>query len=266
MAKDRKRFFTQGQIEQVSKILAECLTGSEIGHLLISVGIADVDPNNTKWKRLFNAFVEEHNRRKSDNYLLNFIARALEPSRFVGKSTQYGTIIDELNVVLSFQGLMFLDDGKFHTVKSAETLSEAEKRVSSLKRAITERNLHPELMKYCRTELVQDNYFHAVLEAVKGISSDIRNRTGLTSDGAELVDSAFAGTNPLLRINRLVSDTEKSEQKGFINLLKGLLGTFRNPTAHAAKIEWKMDELDALDLFTMASYAYRRIGSAVDRP
>jgi nitrogenase molybdenum-iron protein alpha/beta subunit len=36
---------------------------------------------------------------------------------------------------------------------------------------------------------------------------------------------------------------EKSGQRGFTNLLKGLFGTFRNPTAHARRIKWNMSEV-----------------------
>ena len=93
----------------------------------------------------------------------------------------------------------------------------------------------------------------------------IRGRSGLSSDGGDLIDSAFGGSNPVLGINVLSSDTEKSEQKGFANLLKGLFGTFRNPTAHAPRIEWEMTEEDALDLFTMASYAFRRVDGTIRR-
>ena len=60
--------------------------------------------------------------------------------------------------------------------------------------------------------------------------------------------------------------SEKSEQSGFGNLLKGVYGTFRNPTTHEAKIEWPMAEEDALDLFSLASYAHRRIDKATKRP
>lgn len=79
----------------------------------------------------------------------------------------------------------------------------------------------------------------------------------------ELVDAAFGGANPILKINSFVTDTEKSEQRGFTNLLKGLFGTFRNPAAHALRIEWNMEEIDALDLFSLVSYAFRRIDSSI---
>lgn len=100
---------------------------------------------------------------------------------------------------------------------------------------------------------------HAVLEASKSVADKIRQRSGLTGDGAVLIDGAFGGSAPILRINSYVTKTEEDEQKGFVNLLKGLFGTFRNPVAHEPQISWEMSEEDALDLFALVSYAHRRI-------
>jgi len=87
-----------------------------------------------------------------------------------------------------------------------------------------------------------------------------------TSDGSTLVDDTLGGNEPLLRINELTTDSHRSEQKGFVNLVKGVFGTFRNPTAHAPRIEWPISERDALDLFSIASYVHRRINDAVYKP
>ena len=81
--------------------------------------------------------------------------------------------------------------------------------------------------------------------------------SGLTSDGAELINAAFSTKAPLIAINNLETDTETSEQKGFSNLLVGLFGAVRNPTAHAPKISWPMTEQDALDIFAMISFVHR---------
>ena len=102
----------------------------------------------------------------------------------------------------------------------------------------------------------------AVLEATKSVAEKIRKKTGLKSDGARLVQESLAGDSPLLRINALASESHCSEQRGFATLLIGMFGTFRNPTAHAPRISWKMHEEDALDLFTLASYAHRRLDGA----
>ncbi|MCW7479472.1 TIGR02391 family protein [Leptospira bandrabouensis] len=262
MSKDKLRIFKPGQIETLSKILGDTnfgLTGTEIGHFLDECKIEDTEPWNTKWKRLYSAFATAHNERQSGNHILSFISKALEPARFVGEMQYYHSIIDEINIILSFHGLEFRDDGKFYNTSKTNSLSEAERRVNNLKSGIKDRNLHPELMKYCRKELLSDNYFHATFEATKGVADIIRKKSGISKDGSELVDQVFSGINPILKINNFVTETEKSEQRGFSNLLKGMFGTFRNPLAHESKIAWEMSKDDALDLFALASYILRRI-------
>lgn len=100
---------------------------------------------------------------------------------------------------------------------------------------------------------------------MKSIAAKIRALSGLTSDGAELVQQAFgmpSGKSPLLAINELRTETDRGEQRGFANLLIGLLGTIRNPTAHNPKIEWDMSEQDALDILTTASLIHRKLDKA----
>ena len=126
--------------------------------------------------------------------------------------------------------------------------------------------MHSDVLKFCRAELVQDNYFHAVFEATKSVADKIRQLSGLTSDGAGLVDGAFgipSAGHPRVAFNSLVTETEQSEHRGLMTLLKGLFGTFRNTTAHAPKIHWPIDEQDALDILALASLLHRRLDGAV---
>ena len=88
----------------------------------------------------------------------------------------------------------------------------------------------------------------------------------MTNDGAELAIKAFSiGKKgvPILAINSLITDTEKSEQTGFLNLLLGLFGTFRNTTAHAEKLYWPINKQDALDILSLISLIHRKIDSVV---
>ncbi|MHB8384013.1 MAG: TIGR02391 family protein [Candidatus Binataceae bacterium] len=145
-------------------------------------------------------------------------------------------------------------------------MPEAEQGAGRLRSELQRRQVHSDVLRFCRAELlntIPPNYFHAVLEATKSVAQKIRDRTGLTSDGAEIVDEAFRISSPLLAINSLQTETEQSEQKGFANLLKGMFGTFRNVTGHAAKIMWPITEQDALDLLTLVSYLHRRLDQAV---
>jgi uncharacterized protein (TIGR02391 family) len=56
--------------------------------------------------------------------------------------------------------------------------------------------------------------------------------------------------HPRLAFNSLSSDSERSEQTGLMNLIKGVFGAFRNTTAHVPRIHWNISEQDALDGWT----------------
>lgn len=52
-------------LESLCKVIADTstgLTGSEIGKILTDCKIIDTDPQMTKWKRRYNAFVNSQNR------------------------------------------------------------------------------------------------------------------------------------------------------------------------------------------------------------
>ncbi|MER8465851.1 TIGR02391 family protein [Mesorhizobium sp. M1396] len=109
-----------------------------------------------------------------------------------------------LNRALAFAGLAVGASGALDAVDAAETLSQATRRALELRADLTSRGVHPDVLRFCREELLSDNYFHAVLEAVKSVADKIRQRTGLPDDGAALVDRAFGGDQPMLTINTLM--------------------------------------------------------------
>lgn len=238
------------------------LTGSQIGELLQRCDIGDPYPGITKRHRLFQALRAQQDRDDCANRVLAFVQKALDPARFLRRSDEFNRLRADVNQALAFCGLHLREDGQFEKVTEARTLNEAQERAGRLRNALIQRNVHPDVLSFCRAELMQENYFHAVFEATKSVAEKIRQRTGLTSDGADLVDRTFGLTAPLLAINTLRTETEQSEQKGFANLLKGMFGTFRNVTGHAPKITWAISEQDALDLLSLVSYLHRRLDNA----
>lgn len=260
--KDLESIFTPGELESICKVIGDTysgLTGNEIGYILSTMRVNDMYSSMTKWKRLYNALSEIQNSTKNGKVVLTFVAKALEPARYINRREEYIMLISGINKVLLFRGMKFEEDGKYHRAKSVNTLKESQERANVLHEKLTDRNVHEHLLKYCKAELLQENYFHAVLEACKSIASKIRDITGLSSDGSKLIDESLGGKKPIIKLSDLDTETKISEQKGFVNLAKGLFGTFRNPTAHEARIEWEMSEDDALDIFSMASYILRRI-------
>ncbi len=265
---DRIPPFNPQQLTSIAKILSdtnEGLTGTEIGYFLSDCKIRDVSPEMTKWKRLFNAFVEWQNGRQLGNHVLMFINRAMNPVQYTANQELFESRRDKLNVVLAFCGLTVGDDGKVRRSTVAHNLDDAKERARRLHTALANRKVHEDVLKFCKAELLDKNYFHAVFEAMKSIAAKIRTISGLRSDGADLVQEAFAlgkSKSPVLAINNLATETDEGEQRGFVNLLVGLFGTIRNPLAHNPKIEWDMSEQDALDILTTASLIHRKLDQA----
>jgi uncharacterized protein (TIGR02391 family) len=253
-------------LEGLCRVIADTsngLTGSELSKAIRDSKMNDVSPEMTKWKRLYNSCVDMQVRTNCSNNILTLIQISYHPSRFINNKERFEERRSELNKILSFVGLEFSDKGKFHPVTKSETISDAEKRATLLLTKLNDRDVHSDIIRFCKSELLQDNYFHAVFEATKSVADKIRRMTGLTGDGAELIDLIFSINNPILRINDLKTETEISEHKGFANLLKGFFGMFRNTTAHAPKITWVIEEKDALDMMSMASLMHRKLDNAV---
>jgi uncharacterized protein (TIGR02391 family) len=193
----------------------------------------------------------------------------MDPVRFVTEQERHANLLKDVNKVPAFKGLRLGDDGKLRQSAAARTLSEAEQMADELRSELRRRGVHGDTLTFCRAQLLEakpPNYFHAVLEATKSIAEKIREKTGLTEDGAPLVDSAFSLNNPLLAINSLRSESEKAEQSGVANMIKGMFGTFRNPTGHAPRVLWKVEKQDALDLLSLVSYLHRRLDRAIRTP
>lgn len=249
-------------LEQISRILGDVASGSQLTNIFRQCSIADVvGEGGTKWRRIYHSLEEKQKTDKCGNNIGSFIQTAMAPIRFDG-NLKFQEYREALNAKLAFCGLQLGEDGKLREVEAVNTIPEAERRASELRRKLQDRNIHPEILKYCKAELLQDNYFHAVFEATKGVAQYIRNKTGLASDGAKLVDDAFSIQRPLLAFNTLQTETEQSEHKGFANLLKGFFGAVRNPHAHTPKIIWE-GEIEATDYLTLASMLMRKLEQAV---
>jgi len=235
------------------------LSGSEIGRLLSQCGIDDLEPTITKRVRLFEALKGRQGKDGCSNNVFAFIQRVIDPIRYTTYPDLFRQRRDSLNIILAFRGYEVGNDGKVRIVEKVDNLDEASRKANKLAAELNTRKVHPQALRYCNSELLQDNYFHAVFEAVKGVADRIREITGLVEDGSELVDKAFNVENPFLTLNSLRTDTEKSEQRGFINLLKGTFGMFRNTTSHTPKIKWPIYEEEALDLLTLVSLIHKKL-------
>ncbi len=183
--------FTAGQLEALCRELGEAMTGSQMDRLLPAASIADISQQSTKWKRLYESLASRQNQDSNANAVCRFIKVAMAPERFGSEPERFEAHREGLNLTLGFVGLELRENGKLYPAAPTTTLTEAQERANALKTKLRERNVHPDVLAFCRAGLVQRNYFHAVFEATKSVADKIRTRTGLKSDGGQLVDDAF---------------------------------------------------------------------------
>ena len=254
--------FDEGSVESLAKLLGGCGSGSDISRVLIDRGLRDDSGESTKWRRLYWIFLDVQRTDRCANRVLDFTQSFLTPARFVGRNDEFEGHRSVLNTVLAFSGLEYGADGNFRKRPAATTLTEAERRVKTIQSKFQGRRIHPEVLKYCKAELMQDDYFHAVFEASKGLAQSIRDKSGLEGDGANLMDRVFSVNHPALAFNTLQTDTEKTEHKGFASLLKGCFAAVRNPLAHEPKIMWNGED-DAADYLTLISLLHKKLDDCV---
>ncbi len=252
------------------------LTNREIDELLAIAVIPDPNPRPaspylfraiSKRDRLYQALEGQQTRDGAANAVLNFVVSSMRPVRFRDRPAVFEAWRDDLNEALAFAGVMLNTSGEIVSRAGvAKTLDQARARSRRLRRQLAERNVHARILAACAVEIADDNYFHTVLEATKSLAAEIRAKSGLYSDGVELVNQSFErGQNgyPLLACNSLQTPTHWSEQRGVAELLRGIFGAFRNPTAHEPRVTWFVSEDDALDALSAMSWLHRKLDNCV---
>lgn len=95
-----------------------------------------------------------------------------------------------------------------------------------------ESQLKKELWVEVKRNYENEIYSSSILDAIYFLGDLIRNKSGLESDGANLIGQAFGGDNPKIKINKLQTESEKNIQKGIEQILRGLYQAIRNPRSH----------------------------------
>jgi len=75
-------------------------------------------------------------------------------------------------------------------------------------------------------------YSDAILDSIKYLTNLIRKKSKIDADGASLIGQAFGGQSPKIKINKMETTSEKDEQKGYEQILRGIYCGIRNPRAH----------------------------------
>lgn len=264
----RLPIFDPQMTEAVANLLGQTdypgLTGTEIDTLLAQINVSSREPASNKRTSLYVTLHNTQVRQKCGNALGAFIARAMNPARYVNDHRRRMQLSDQLDAVLVLDGFKINEQGRLERGATANTLTEAAKLAGELQVELRRRDVHPELIKYCEEEVITTDLFHAMAEAAKSVPHHVRELTGHTADGQELYDASMGTdkTTPILFINEFRTASEISEHKGFKNILIGIHGHYRNPRAHTTRHGSDEQLADLFDLFGLLSYVHRRLDTS----
>ena len=240
----------------IDKYLVECSI-QDISTKSKSVGLGYI-PGDSKSKRIYKCFINEVHRTNNDLKIVSFIERALDPSRFAD-SKRYDDILNDINSVLLFMGCEINKSGKVKIVKKATTIDEVQERINALENEAKKRNVHLEVLKYCKREYLDKDYFHAQFEASKGLFQRIRDLTNQNADGTKLINGVFSTDEPMLILPnlKLTERTDKDEFLGYKHLFEYVVNAVRNPEGHTPRILASEELGECLDNFVIISRCHR---------
>lgn len=93
--------------------------------------------------------------------------------------------------------------------------------------------LHPSFVNTKVEKFLKSGHYEeAVRVAFLRINNLVKQRTGLSLDGASLMRSAFSPNNPQISFNSGSTKEEKDEQEGLMHIFEGGMLAFRNPPSH----------------------------------
>ena len=90
------------------------------------------------------------------------------------------------------------------------------------------------------------DYTEVVRDSLLCLTTEIRKKSDLVDiDGVDLINKAFSEKQPLIKINKLETTTDKNRHRGIMDLSRGLIEYFRNPMSHS-KQEYSKKVTDAI--------------------
>ena len=247
-------------LQNFASALAVILTHRKITDILALCNIPQIEGTN-KADRIYNAFKNIQKWNGCGNNVIDFIQKTITPKRY-DDNKQFELDRTAINEKLLYEGYEINEKGEILQCKKAQTITEAKERSQKIKIKIRGMKIHSEIIKYCDEEWLNEDYFHAMEEVAKSVFDRLRQMTGIQQDGGPLAAACFSlGQSgiPVLALNKLETESEQSEQKGFMNFCIGFYGLYRNPIAHNVRVNENVKLDQFAEVLVVASIIHERL-------
>lgn len=121
--------------------------------------------------------------------------------------------------------------------------------------------LHPLIRKISMPYYHDENLRDAVLNGITALFDFIRSKSGIKKDGEALINAVFALSDPILVFTEIASESGKSDQIGFFEILKGAYKGIRNVKAHT--LSHDLNAVKAAQYLVFLSILARRVEEAI---
>ncbi|MBX2896347.1 MAG: TIGR02391 family protein [Cyclobacteriaceae bacterium] len=253
--------FDEVTLRNISKIFSDILSHKQITEQFTICGIVESGPGSNREDRIYYSLQERQKQDNCGNTVLSFILKVIQPKRYSDEDT-YELHRTRINEKLIYDGIEIDKAGQPKSVAKAKTISEAKERSLKIKQKVHGLNIHHEILPYCEEEWLKENYFHSILEITKSVAERLRQLSGYTNDGADLVDDCFGlgkDNKPMLAFNLLKLESELSEHKGFGHFIKGFFSMYRNPKAHDPKISSESGLLQMTEVLVISTIIHNKL-------
>ncbi len=114
------------------------------------------------------------------------------------------------------------------------------------------------LVQCTRALFADGHYSVAVEKAFVYLENLVKQKSGLSGKhGSSLMKTVFSAQNPLIRLNAWVTDSDRDEQLGYMEIFAGVMTGIRNPRAHSHN--WVDKPEEALELLVLANHLAKKI-------
>lgn len=146
--------------------------------------------------------------------------------------------------------------GKLESAPLAELEAHALKGIEVSSSLFDRMQFHQRVITASKSLFESGHYSQAIFEAFKAVNNFVKEKSGLALDGKDLMAKVFNENTPIIKLNELLTQSDKDEQEGFKFLFMGAMVGIRNPKAHDNVVQ--TDPYRTLEYLSFASLLMKR--------